>query len=124
MGICTIGVDKTKFGACASEKRQNVQDSNFKCKRFLIYRSFLVLVLVTCSLCVLTLHYSHLYGMIQPHSILTFKKIIESNEFRLHEAQIYNFTVCTWSHHDHDLINSVRFKKEKIRIYESFSKRG
>ena len=55
--------------------------------------------------------------MIQPHSILTFEKIIESNEFRLREAQIYNFTVCTWSHHDHDLINSVRFKKEKIRIY-------
>ena len=56
--------------------------------------------------------------MIQPHSILTFKEVIDSNEFRLREAQIYNFIVCTWSHHDHDdLINSVRFKKEKIRIY-------
>ena len=44
-----------KFGARASEKRRNVQDSNFKCKRFLIYRSFLMLVLVTRSLCVLTL---------------------------------------------------------------------
>ena len=44
-----------KFGGRVSEKRRNVQDSNFKCKRFLIYRSFLVLVLVTRSLCVLTL---------------------------------------------------------------------
>ena len=52
---CTIRIDKMKFGVRASEKRRNVQDSNFKCKRFLIYRSFLVLVLVTRSLRVLTL---------------------------------------------------------------------
>ena len=38
-------MDKTKFGARASQKRRNVQDSNFKCKRFLIYRSFFVRVL-------------------------------------------------------------------------------
>ena len=39
----------------ASEKHRNVQDSNYKCKKFLIYRSFLMLVLVTHSLRVLTL---------------------------------------------------------------------
>ena len=47
-----------KFGARASEKCRNVQDSNFKCSRFLIYRSFLVLSRNSFSSCT----YSLMFG--------------------------------------------------------------